>query len=286
MEFGEKLRKLRNEKGLTQKYVAKELKITPRAYASYELENIRPRKRETYDKLADVLGCDVNYLLVDDSSPKGAAWLSAAAANGGASALIAGVMFLTELLYQKTTSASNKLQKDSDPNRESDQNAGTDEIIKDNEMKQKKFRATALGIIVMALTQKGIKFQLGKVETTEKSRAKADEFVIVHEQNIDEWWFRFWARSRLDDMLGKYQRFRANSLFSSFCTALPDPNRKVSIVINDESLLDEFLKYQSGNSYRGNMSVILIDVDNARIVKEELLSSFNIDDTEDKLSIL
>ena len=75
-------------------------------------------------------------------------------------------------------------------------------------------------------------------------------------------------------------------MVSSFCVAAPDPNRKVSIVVDNDRLLEELSKYQSRNSYRGNMSIILIDVDNARIVKEELLSSFNIEDTEDKLCIL
>ena len=66
MRFGEKLKKLRTEKKLTQEGLAKMAGISRRAYIAYEQDGTYPRKRETYTLLAQALGCNVNYLLTED----------------------------------------------------------------------------------------------------------------------------------------------------------------------------------------------------------------------------
>lgn len=65
MKFGDKLRKLRAESGLTQEDVAKAAGITRRTYISYEQEGRYPRKRELYGKLAGILDCPTDYLLTE-----------------------------------------------------------------------------------------------------------------------------------------------------------------------------------------------------------------------------
>ena len=66
MKFGEKLKQLRTDKGLTQEELSSAVGISRRTYVSYEQEGRYPRKRELYGKLADVLGCDPNYLVTED----------------------------------------------------------------------------------------------------------------------------------------------------------------------------------------------------------------------------
>ncbi len=66
MKFGEKLRALRAEKHVSQEEAARAAGISRRAYGSYEQGGIYPRNRETYVKLAELFGCDVNYLLTED----------------------------------------------------------------------------------------------------------------------------------------------------------------------------------------------------------------------------
>lgn len=66
MKFGEKLRKLRTEKSITQEEISKAIGVSRRTYVSYEQDGRYPRKREVYTKLAEILGCDVNYLLTED----------------------------------------------------------------------------------------------------------------------------------------------------------------------------------------------------------------------------
>lgn len=66
MQFGEKLKKLRADKGLKQEEIATAVGISRRTYISYEQEGRYPRKREVYAKLAETLDCDVNYLMTED----------------------------------------------------------------------------------------------------------------------------------------------------------------------------------------------------------------------------
>lgn len=72
MKFGEKLRLLREEKGFSQKDVAERLKISLRTYASYELNQSRPRTQAKWEELATFFGKDVDYLQIDDIDKKAA----------------------------------------------------------------------------------------------------------------------------------------------------------------------------------------------------------------------
>lgn len=66
MNFAEKLRQLRNQKGLSQEAVAKAIGVTRRTYISYELDGRYPKKRERYAQLAKVFDVDINYLYTEN----------------------------------------------------------------------------------------------------------------------------------------------------------------------------------------------------------------------------
>lgn len=66
--FGQKIRKLREDLGWTQQKLADEIGCSLRTISAYERENIRPRHRKTYSKLAEVFGVDINYLLTEEDS--------------------------------------------------------------------------------------------------------------------------------------------------------------------------------------------------------------------------
>ncbi len=62
MTFGEKVRFLRKKNGLSQEKLAEQLGVSQRTVLSYEKNISRPRQLRTYEKLAEALGVDVNYL--------------------------------------------------------------------------------------------------------------------------------------------------------------------------------------------------------------------------------
>lgn len=60
--FGQRLSRLRKEKGLTQEDIASKITISPQAVSKWENGNSEP-DLDTLDKLADILGCSVDELL-------------------------------------------------------------------------------------------------------------------------------------------------------------------------------------------------------------------------------
>lgn len=68
MRFGEKVAALRKEKGLKQVAFANEVGVSLRTVRGWEIEGRYPKSHDMYDKIAEVLDCDVNYLLTEDES--------------------------------------------------------------------------------------------------------------------------------------------------------------------------------------------------------------------------
>lgn len=67
MTFAEKIRELRNKKGLSQTELGKAIGVSLRTVRNWELEGRYPKQRELYGKLAEVLECDINYLMAEDA---------------------------------------------------------------------------------------------------------------------------------------------------------------------------------------------------------------------------
>ena len=90
--FGEKLKKLRKDKHLSQQDVATAINVTRGTYLAYENGQRYPRTRKTYESLADFFGVNVDYLFGNNEM-----FIAAAADEYGsrgrkqAEALVAGV---------------------------------------------------------------------------------------------------------------------------------------------------------------------------------------------------
>ena len=66
MSFAENLKRLRKERGLTQDQLAKQIGLGKRAVIYYEAGGHYPKNHETYQKIADVLGCTTDDLLTEN----------------------------------------------------------------------------------------------------------------------------------------------------------------------------------------------------------------------------
>lgn len=60
--YGERLRELRTERGLTQKQLAEKLGLTQKNVSKYELEKL-DLNTETIVKICRFFGCSADYLL-------------------------------------------------------------------------------------------------------------------------------------------------------------------------------------------------------------------------------
>ncbi len=63
MNFAEKLKALRKKKGWTQREVAEKIGVSPRTYASYELEGREPKDIDKYYALAETFGVSRDYFI-------------------------------------------------------------------------------------------------------------------------------------------------------------------------------------------------------------------------------
>ena len=68
MTFGEKVKTLRTTKKMSQAQLAQELGVALRTVSGWENQKRYPKKRELYQNLADILGCDISYLMSEEES--------------------------------------------------------------------------------------------------------------------------------------------------------------------------------------------------------------------------
>lgn len=68
MTFGEKIKNLRKAKNLNQTQLSNAIGVSLRTIRGWEIEGRYPKQHELYQKLADILGCDVSYLMTEDVS--------------------------------------------------------------------------------------------------------------------------------------------------------------------------------------------------------------------------
>lgn len=66
MTFAEKIKNERTKLHMTQADFAKHIGVSYRMLQNYESGKNRPRTREVYQKIADALGLNVNYLLTEN----------------------------------------------------------------------------------------------------------------------------------------------------------------------------------------------------------------------------
>lgn len=281
MKFGEKLKELRQKRKLTQDEVATSIGVSRRAYIAYEQDNVRPRKQETYDKLAKTLGCDVNYLRIDDNAinPGTMAALGtlgvalgsmAISPIGIAAAIPAFAAYLGIKASEKKDTARGKEPKEP--------LTYTNDMLLQYERAQKKFAATAMGILYKAAAEKGIQCQQGSLKDIEGIGIRPDDCIVVKGQEIEDWWFIFWAKDpELDEHIIVFPNDRAGAMISRFTTMKSDPKRMATIVVDDIELYEAVCRYKGCNSYRGNLSVVLVDTNEVRICKEALISLYDED---------
>ena len=62
MKFGEKVRELRKKCGMTQAELAKKAGLGLKTITNYEGGSTYPQNREVYATLAEILGCEADYL--------------------------------------------------------------------------------------------------------------------------------------------------------------------------------------------------------------------------------
>lgn len=150
------------------------------------------------------------------------------------------------------------------------------DIVKQQVKSQRLFKTTALSLIFQFLTEKEIEWRQGLVKNLNIYGNAPDEYIMLENCRFSQWWLVFWSSSESrDDQNLISSEDQAHMLFSRFTTEPADPKRKISIVVDDQELFNALESLRGHNSFRGDQSVILVDMDNLQIVKESVISSYS-----------
>ena len=68
MNFGDKVKNLRKEKGLTQRELGDRLGLSMRTIGSYESGTSYPKSRSIYTKMAEIFSVEENYLKIENEA--------------------------------------------------------------------------------------------------------------------------------------------------------------------------------------------------------------------------
>ena len=145
-----------------------------------------------------------------------------------------------------------------------------------------KFQATAVGLIYNTLAEKGVSFIPGN--RNRKFDAPApDCFITIVDQDINDWWFQFvGVDDEWDKIINLPTWDKAQQYIMRYLLIEPDSVRKISIVTDDQDLFRKMCSYKGRNSFRGNFSVILVDMNEVKIVSEHQIAYF---DTNEVLTL-
>ena len=147
----------------------------------------------------------------------------------------------------------------------------------------KRFAATATGMIYKRLAEMGVSFRLASQDETDIVLYETDTLIFLENQQVSEWLFEFVTFLEDDRELDKLVERTAKGMFESLMFQTPNPKKKVSIVVNNEDLFNYLLGYKGNNSYRGNLSIIYVNVNNIEIVNEEFVSYYDTEYNVNKL---
>ena len=148
------------------------------------------------------------------------------------------------------------------------------------------------GILYRTLSEKGIMFS--SIQNVDwKALGIADMAIYVSQKPILEWWFDFdylkHMPDRLNDNQDDYHRRAHRTIISQINELVflePRADRKVSIVINNLKIFRWAQKYVGKLSYRGDLSLILIDMESLSVTAEVYLSHYSDQDTSSEFYIV
>jgi len=149
------------------------------------------------------------------------------------------------------------------------------------------FSATAIGILYNQMAQNRIMFRPGNVDEADFDVRPfmIDAITHIEESSIAIWLFTCIPFLPEYPIMNSIVEKSATGMLQSLVLNVPDMHRKYSIIVNDDKLFNYLLNFREKNSYRGNLSVIQVDTKKVRVVREEYIAHYNLDNKNELLLI-
>lgn len=140
----------------------------------------------------------------------------------------------------------------------------------------------AKGLIFYALAKSGMAFSNEISDEGANEFGDNDLLLSIDKKRIKKWIIQFISVSEGN----QYGRMNVFMLFGRFLKYPDTKDIKFSIVINDPLSFAYFKKYEHAIAFRGDLSVILVDINAENILDELYLSNYFLDDYGDEFYIV
>ena len=152
-----------------------------------------------------------------------------------------------------------------------------DDLVEKTVANLLRFSAAAVGIIYGRLAQKGIVFRPEVDKSKRLMTNEIDTYITIENQDIEEYILGYVYLDK-DDINSDYiVENIARQSVERLLFIKSNEKRKVSIVVNSKEVYNYLLQYKGAMSYRGNLSIILFDLDKINIEREEYLALYDED---------
>ncbi len=147
-------------------------------------------------------------------------------------------------------------------------------------IKREQFEKTARASLLLAFSAKGILATEGNIREIETGYRPSYLLKILNGP-VSSWWFEF-AMARPS---GEHYdvRNQARRILEKLIFAVVDEKVNLSVVVDDIALYETLCSYKGRISFRGNLSVMVIDSAHLEVVAEQTLSLYFPDQDEEAL---
>ncbi len=148
------------------------------------------------------------------------------------------------------------------------------------------YEKDATAQIILSLVENEIMFKKTSEHENGKLQEKEDLVFEIIDKPISRWIFEFKYIVGKREYVTKASR---SVMFQAFAKALTmelDDETKLSFVIQDKELFQWLKSYEHSLAFRGEMSVILYDVKQSKIVDECYLSNYYINDVSREINLV
>ena len=248
-------------------------------------EEAKPRNGITFESLYAAVGVEnIKGSKEDYALAIGA--LTAGAIGGALASPFSMFTMLAGAATAKALSESKKIKKDKKNSEDDKEKAPISERMEKFRKQQELFAATAMGILYGALAKKGLNFRPGVLDSQDTNGYGEEKLICIENSKINKWKFNFFSCVDNDSEINEIvERIASDSLLSLILTN-PSESKKVSLVLKDKELFESIVDTWKTNSYRGNLSIVLIDLNNVCIANEVNVSSYELGNSECELNLL
>lgn len=139
---------------------------------------------------------------------------------------------------------------------------------------KQRFEATANGIILGSLGKKGLAFQIVQTDGGEVDGIRFDTCVRLVNHAVSEYLIRYAFITEEEAGSMSLVKNTVRGLVEELIFLKPSETRKVSIVTNHPQAFEDLCAYKDRLSFNGELSLVLFDLDRARLLKETYLSHY------------